>query len=574
MMMMLRCWLWLLPLMVISVSSQQSPKPHIIYILADDLGFNDVGFHGSAQIPTPNIDALAYSGLILNRYYVAPICTPSRSSLMTGKYAIHTGMQHTVLYGAEPRGLPLEEKLLPQYLNDLGYTSHIAGKWHLGHWKMPYTPLRRGFNSHVGYWTGHHDYNDHTAVEHGFWGLDMRNGSRVAYELHGQYTTDVITQHSIDVIANHPVSKGPLFLYVAHAAAHSGNPYNPLPVADDEVIKLGRIEHYKRRRYAAMVSKLDESVGIIVDQLRRSNMLENSIIVFATDNGGAAEGFNLNFASNYPLRGVKNTLWEGGVRGVGLLWSQRYLKRPRVAEQTMHITDWLPTFVEVAGGKEALANFTTSLDGQSIWQALVQDEASPRKSVLHNIDDIWNSSALTVGDWKLIKGTNYKGAWDGWYGPAGERDPQLYNWQQVAKSLAGKAMLQLKVLPSRADQQRLRSAATVNCPNQQSNTQKGSVCNPLQTPCLFNLRDDPCEQYNLATQYPLVLNSLLSELKHFNSTAIPPSNLPDDPRGNPKFWNYTWTNFGDYPKINNHNVLGDISMLMEQSVKTVYIKSS
>ena len=100
---------------------RQTKQPNIIFILADDLGFDDVSFHGNSEIFTPNIDALAYSGVILNRYYVNPICTPSRSALMTGKYPIHTGMQHTVLFGAEPRGLPLSEKLLPEYLETLGY---------------------------------------------------------------------------------------------------------------------------------------------------------------------------------------------------------------------------------------------------------------------------------------------------------------------------------------------------------------------------------------------------------------------------------------------------------------------
>ncbi|KMY93299.1 arylsulfatase B [Drosophila simulans] len=554
-------WLICLLLPIIDAAENEKPpaKPNIIFILADDLGFNDVGFHGSAEIPTPNIDALAYSGIILNRYYVAPICTPSRSALMTGKYPIHTGMQHTVLYAAEPRGLPLEEKILPQYLNELGYTSHIAGKWHLGHWKLKYTPLYRGFSSHVGFWSGHQDYNDHTAVENNQWGLDMRNGTQVAYDLHGHYTTDVITEHSVKVIANHNATKGPLFLYVAHAACHSSNPYNPLPVPDNDVIKMSHIPNYKRRKFAAMVSKMDDSVGQIVDQLRKSNMLENSIIIFSSDNGGPAQGFNLNFASNYPLKGVKNTLWEGGVRAAGLMWSPLLKKSQRVSNQTMHIVDWLPTLLEAAGGQPALANLSKQIDGQSIWRALVQDKASPRLNVLHNIDDIWGSAAISVGDWKLVKGTNYRGSWDGWYGPAGERDPRLYDWQLVGRSRAGKALEGLKMLPSRADQQRIRAAATVSCPGQSS---QGTSCvaTAFSAPCLFHIRDDPCEQYNLAKQYPEVVNALMAELERFNATAVPPSNKPADPRADPRFWNYTWTNFGDYQNNDLDTFSGDITL--------------
>ncbi|KAH8375397.1 hypothetical protein KR200_005104 [Drosophila serrata] len=565
--MLLSCFLFLILTNIVNgeevARMTTATKPNIIFILADDLGFNDVGFHGSAQIPTPNIDALAYSGIILNRYYVNPICTPSRSALMTGKYPIHTGMQHTVLYAAEPRGLPLKEKILPQYLNDLGYASHIAGKWHLGHWKLEYTPLYRGFRSHVGFWSGHHDYNDHTAFEHNLWGLDMRNGVDVAFDLHGKYTTDVITEQSVKVIASHNATEGPLFLYVAHAACHSSNPYNPLPVPDDDVMKMGHIPHYKRRKYAAMVSKMDESVGLIVDQLRKSNMLENSIIIFSSDNGGPAQGFNLNFASNYPLKGVKNTLWEGGVRAAGLIWSPLLKKRERVADQTMHITDWLPTLLEAAGGPSALANLSQELDGQSIWQALTHDEASPRRTVLHNIDDIWGSAAVTVGDWKVVKGTNYKGGWDGWYGPSGERSPHAYDWHLVPKSPAGKALVALKMLPSQADQQRLREAATVTCQGQSS---QGSSCKAtaFSAPCLFHIRDDPCEQFNLAEQYPKVLSDLMAELDRFNSTVVPPSNKPGDPRADPRFWNFTWTNFGDYFNYNEEPISGDLSLFLKK----------
>lgn len=170
---------------------------------------------------------------------------------MTGKYPIHTGMQHTVLYAAEPRGLPLNEKILPQYLKELGYTNHCVGKWHLGHYKKEYTPLHRGFDSHVGYWTGHHDYFDHTAFEHQAWGLDMRRDMEVAYDLHGQYTTDVITNESVQRIRQHNGTT-PLFLYVSHAAVHSGNPYNPLPAPDETVAKFENIDNFPRRKYAGM----------------------------------------------------------------------------------------------------------------------------------------------------------------------------------------------------------------------------------------------------------------------------------------------------------------------------------
>ncbi|XP_065368722.1 arylsulfatase B [Calliphora vicina] len=538
-------------------TQKSPPPPHIIFILADDLGFNDLSFRGSSQIPTPNIDALAFSGIILNRYYVNPICTPSRSALMTGKYPIHTGMQHTVLYGAEPRGLPLNEKIMPQYFNDLGYSSHIAGKWHLGHYKRVYTPLFRGFCTHVGYWTGHHDYFDHTAEESQQWGLDLRDGLEVGYDLHGKYTTDLVTEESVRVIANHNASS-PLFLYVSHAAVHSGNPYNPLPAPDEAVAKMQHITNYNRRKYAAMVTKLDESVGRIVQELQKQQMLNDSIIIFSTDNGGPAEGFNLNHASNWPLRGVKNTLWEGGIRGAGLIWSPRLNKTRRVADQTMHIADWIPTLLTAIKGESAVDNISQHLDGLSIWQALSNDEISPRRSTLHNIDDIWGSSALTRGDWKLVKGTNYKGAWDGWYGPAGDRDARSYDYKAVRNCLAGRALATLNMLPTTADITRMRTDSNVDCSMRMAYLKQGNVCKPLMEPCLFNVKDDPCEKYNLANKYPNILNALLEELGYYNSTVVPPSNLPLDPRANPSRWNYTWTNFGDYEEYRkSYMVIGD-----------------
>ncbi|XP_067209079.1 arylsulfatase B-like isoform X2 [Linepithema humile] len=531
--------LFLIPLLV-TTHATAAKQPHIIFILADDLGWNDVGFHGSGQIPTPNIDALAYSGLLLDRYYVTPICTPSRSALMTGKYPIHTGMQHGVLKGAEPRGLPLREKILPQYLRELGYSTHIVGKWHLGFYKKEYTPTYRGFDTHTGFWTGHHDYYDHTAVENPYWGLDMRRGMEPAWDLHGQYSTDIFTREAVKLIDRHNSSR-PMFLYLAHAAVHSGNPYNPLPAPDEEIVKFDNIFNYNRRRFAGMLSKLDQSVGEVVEALHKKNMLRDSIIVFSSDNGGPAAGFNLNAASNWPLRGVKNTLWEGGVRGAGLIWSPRLVRPGRVSRQMIHITDWLPTLLTAAGGDPSNL---TSIDGMDLWNALSEDTESPRTNVLHNIDDIYGVSAITVGDWKLIQGSTYNGIWDGWYGPSGRE--WVYDVSGVISSAAGRAVASVGLGVTAEVVRMLRENAQIKCPPRNDSL---PMCKPLQEPCLFNVFQDPCEDNNLVKQFPTIVKKLQDELKKFNSTAILPGNLPWDSKANPNLWDHTWNNFGDYINV-------------------------
>uniref|UniRef100_A0A6P7FT84 Arylsulfatase I-like n=1 Tax=Diabrotica virgifera virgifera TaxID=50390 RepID=A0A6P7FT84_DIAVI len=420
------------------------------------IGWNDVSFHGSGQIPTPNIDALAYSGLILQNYYVNPICTPSRSALMTGKHPIHTGMQHTVLFGAEARGLPLTEKLLPQYLEELGYENHIVGKWHLGSYKLEYTPMFRGFKSHLGKYL--------------------------------ERFTSVIT-FNISILA--------------------------------------------------VLTKLDDSVGSVTKALYNAGKLENTIIIFSSDNGGPAAGFNLNAASNYPLRGVKNTLWEGGIRAAGLLWSPLIKKPQRVASQRFHITDWLPTLVDAAGGDSSKI---TNIDGKSQWTTLSNDQPSTRNEILHNIDDIYGNAALTVGPWKLLKGTTYNGTWDSWYGPSG-RDYE-YNETKVINSLSGQALKHIKKAANGTQIKILRKQATVDCA-----VTKHKECNLLEEVCLYNIENDPCELNNVATNNPSIVRWLTDILNQYNRTAIPPGNLPLDPRGNPKYWNYVWTNFGDYIDI-------------------------
>lgn len=235
------------------------------------------------------------------------------------------------------------------FLCFFSYTNHIVGKWHLGSFKKEYTPTYRGFDSHLGFWTGHQDYFDHTNGESGTWGFDMRRNMTSAFDLHGKYATHVISQESVRIVENHD-TKSPLFLYVAHAAVHSGNTEDPLRAPSETIAKMGHIHDFNRRRFAAMVSEMDDSVGKLVKALKKKNMLENTIIVFSTDNGGPAEGFNLNAASNWPLKGVKNTPWEGGLRGAGFVWSPLIKNPKRVSNQMIQIADWLPTLLSAAGG--------------------------------------------------------------------------------------------------------------------------------------------------------------------------------------------------------------------------------
>lgn len=193
-----------------------------------------------------------------------------------------------------------------------------------------------------------------------------------------------------------------------------------------------------------MVYHLDLSVGKIVEALSNRNMLENSIIVFSTDNGGPAAGFNLNAASNFPLRGVKNTLWEGGIRGAAFVWSPLFNKTQRVSNRLFHITDWLPTLLSAAGG-----NFNLdSIDGIDQFQSLSKNSPTKRVEILHNIDDVWGSSSILMQNYKLVKGTNYNGSWDFWYGPEGDRNESTYNAHGLFTSLTAKSLKKINQMPT------------------------------------------------------------------------------------------------------------------------------
>uniref|UniRef100_A0A182MU36 Sulfatase N-terminal domain-containing protein n=1 Tax=Anopheles culicifacies TaxID=139723 RepID=A0A182MU36_9DIPT len=497
--------LWLLWLGVI-VATAQPERPNIVIIVADDLGWNDVSFHGSNQIPTPNIDALAYDGIILNRHYVPPLCTPSRASLMTGKHPMNIGMQDHVIISDEPWGLGLDQKLMPEYFREAGYRTHLVGKWHLGFFRRAYTPTYRGFDSHFGYLGPYIDYWDHSLQmnETSARGLDMRRNTDINYSANGTYATDLFNDEAVRIIHSHNQSE-PLFLVLTHLAPHTGNEDDPMQAPEDEIAKFSYIQDPKRQTLAAMIGRIDTGVGRIYRTLAERHMLTNTIILFYADNGAPTVGIHANSGSNYPLRGQKESPWEGAVRGAALIWSPLLLRKGVVSNEWVHVSDWLPTLGHAAG--ISIPSTTSPIDGQNQWSTLCNSSAAQRTVVMNNAHHMFEYSSYIKHGWKYVNGTLFE-AYDGWLGQPQRESDQLsqteYYDRLIAPGTIG-ASMQL----DRDSVESVRSLATVRC-----SSVVESHCTPLVRPCLFNIVDDPCERNNQAEQFPDILEQLEQDQKY------------------------------------------------------------
>ncbi|KFM82794.1 Arylsulfatase J, partial [Stegodyphus mimosarum] len=558
-------------LLAFFTSSAIVPKreiPHIIFILADDLGWNDVSFHGSPQIPTPNIDALAASGIVLNNYYTHPQCTPSRGALLSGKYANRLGLHHGNLRPAEASGLPLNIPVLSEYLKKKGYKTHMVGKWHLGYYKKSYLPTRRGFDTFFGFLNDNIDYYDYTyyykesasppkrndTAESGgsakqesssemktsddivensieLFGIDLWENEEVVRDFRGEYATDVFTAKTLSVIEEHNATK-PLFLFVSHAASHVGNPFFPLQTPAELYELNNHISDLNRRIYAGMVTSLDDSIGKIFEALNNKDMLQNSIIVVSSDNGGASGS-----GSNWPLRGAKFQLWEGGVRSLCVVWSPLLkLKTPRISMQLMHIVDWLPTFYQLAGGD---ISDLGDIDGMDMWPVLVDEKKpSPREEVLLNIDPVDQVGALRKGDMKLlVSWTELNGS--EWYGPSGLEESNVTSsideWVWKNGSLIKDLLTESKQWLL-TENDTWRQDATIICG--ENFLPVSGRCDFSEGPCLYNITDDPCEYKNVARLYPDIVESLLDRLRELNATSLPLQPKEIDPLGNPMCHNF------------------------------------
>ena len=275
----------------------QPTKPNIVFIVADDLGSFDVSWRGG-KIPTPNLDKLALAGARLEAHYVLPVCSPTRAALMTGRYPMRHGLQEGVVRPWARYGLPLDERTLPQALREAGYETAITGKWHLGHFERDYLPTRRGFDHQYGHYMGAIDYFKHDRDG----GFDWHRDDKVCRE--EGYSTDLIAAEAAHLVEKRDIQK-PLFLYVPFNAVHS-----PLQVAERHQALFPELKP-NRRKYACMLTAMDEGVGKIVAAVEKAGIRDNTLFVFTSDNGGPNPG---PLTDNGPYRAGKGTLYEGGVR--------------------------------------------------------------------------------------------------------------------------------------------------------------------------------------------------------------------------------------------------------------------
>lgn len=370
------CIAWLVSSLTVNAA-----QPNILYILADDMGYADAGFMGSKEIRTPELDKLAHAGTILSSYYVQPVCSPTRATLMTGRYPTRTGV-YTIVRPHASWGLGLQERTLPQALREAGYETAIVGKWHLGEFQEAYRPTKRGFDHQYGLWFGMIDYFTHKRDDTLDW---HRNDQPCKDE---GYSTHLIAKEACRLIRE-KTSEKPLFLYLPFNAVHS-----PFQVPESYLKPYESLTGV-RKTYAGMVSAMDEAVGQVIAALKEKGLLDNTLIIFSSDNGGPSPG---KVTSNGPLRAGKGTIYEGGIRVCAFASWPGKIPAGKTVSEPLQGVDWYPTLLKLAG---ASSEQKLPLDGRDIWPVLTQNAKSPHESVLVCATKP-GGAALRIGDWKLV----------------------------------------------------------------------------------------------------------------------------------------------------------------------------
>ena len=375
-------------LLCLAISVSAKDRPNIIILLADDLGWADLGYQGSDDIRSPHIDSLANNGIRFTDGHVsASVCSPSRAGLMTGRYQQRFG--HEANSPPPTDGMDLKQVTMADRLQKLGYRTGLIGKWHLGN-QDEFYPTRRGFDYFYGLRSGSRSYFYHPKK-------DDKPGNPKAIEENGKlvkfdgYLTDVFGQKAIDFI--HAEEDKPFFLFHSFTA-----PHGPMHATEEDKVLFASIKDTKRKSYAAMIWAMDRAIGQLVDSLKASGKFENTLIWFLSDNGGATG----NASINLPLAGHKGIKFEGGTRVPFFAHWPKQFKKPKEFESMMISLDIMATSLAAAGAKD---KDLKGLDGVNLLPFIQGEKATPPHQNLY-----WHKlwfSAMRDGPWKLIYVQDY-----------------------------------------------------------------------------------------------------------------------------------------------------------------------
>jgi arylsulfatase A-like enzyme len=380
--------------MLPSALAAQIERPNIVYVLTDDQGWNDIGYHGS-DVMTPNIDRLAAEGAKLEQFYAYTTCSPTRVGLLTGRNPARFGVLAPL--GATTKVQP-GDAILPQTLKRLGYTTHITGKWHIGE-TPEHRPLKYGFTTSYGYLRGQIDPYTHR----------YKFGNHITWHRNDEFieepghVTDLIADEAVRVIES--AGDQPFFLYIAHHSPHYPINESPQWIEPYE----DKIEDIWRRHFAASITHVDATIGRIIDALDRTGLRKRTIFVYSSDNGGQKSWsapereYNGRYAAhttlgdNTPLRGWKTDLYEGGIRVPAFVNWPGQVPAGRTVSGVTHVLDWAPTLIRLAGGE---VDPEWKLDGDDIWPLISgqSDSLGTRSFYWHTPRD----RAVRQGDWKLV----------------------------------------------------------------------------------------------------------------------------------------------------------------------------
>ena len=420
-------------IVVTSTVTGTESYPNFVVIVADDLGWNSLSYNDEdISFATPTLTGLANKGIIMGNYYGQEVCSPSRASLLTGRYPLSVGMQYGMVAANAEWGLDLDETTIAEVLSDNGYKTHMLGKWHLGYFSPLFLPTARGFDDYIGYVNGENYYWSKRSTDYPEF-VDFMESDRECYKPYNgtdmhDYSTTFYTNHAIQILDDHDTAD-PLFLYLAYQAVHDpfvnqGKFRNGMPdtLVDADVLSQihSGVVGTQRKEYIKSLYQLDKHVGYVYDKLVEKGMEDNTYIIFMSDNGGCFYGGG----KNGPLRGSKGSLFEGGIKVDSFIYSPKLKSGGTTYTGLMHVSDWFPTML-------ALAGITYTPDADHPLDGVNQVDGwlgvrTPRDTMLYNYYtaltdysfNIWYNGSFAVRDerFKLMH-TYDDSLYGAWYNP-------------------------------------------------------------------------------------------------------------------------------------------------------------